>query len=430
MYVTSRHNTDKTNASVKETALYQKLIEPVYLKTDMPKIEDVEQKPQETASTETPEPTVPSECINRFVVHNKADLEKIKNCKTVVGDIEFVGYSEPLLLLQDIEVLNGSLIVRLSPDLVRIEAPNLQQISHRFVLGKLTSLSLISFPALAHVRILEWKVLPILSNVHFPGSVKGLESLVIADTSLTGVTGFSAEKLAILDINNNRFLDTILSDVQHITERLHVAANARNIAVDLPHLKTTHNMSIHDVAELNLANLEEVTGSASILNNLVSKLLLPKLHTVAGTFSLSKNKNLHKVDIPQVHEIGGGLIVANNSHLENINFFPKLAVIGGALELVGNIRETSMKSLKLVKGSARIRSYVSSFDCAKWAKNDVSSVIRGGKIECTNSDNVNFVSDTPQGEETSFLFPQKSGAAFKLYDLTKVLLAAVVFSNI
>ena len=33
----------------------------------------------------------------------------------------------------------------------------------------------------------------------------------------------------------------------------------------------------------------------------------------------------------------------NNSLIERINFFPKLKIIGGALELIGNIKEISLK---------------------------------------------------------------------------------------
>ena len=81
----------------------------------------------------------------------------------------------------------------------------MELISGSFSMFELTSLALISFPALKWVNILDWKILPILSNVHFNNEIQGIESITISDTSLTGFSGFLADTIDNLDINNNRF---------------------------------------------------------------------------------------------------------------------------------------------------------------------------------------------------------------------------------
>lgn len=247
---------------------------------------------------------------------------------------------------------------------------------------KLTSLALVHMPELASVSALEWRVLPILGNVNF-GHIEGLETIIIADTSLTGVSGFSSRNLKSLDINNNRFLESIKSDVQHISEYLHIAANADNVVVDLKSLVTTHNMSIHNVASLDIGNLEEVKGSINVISNQFQEIKIPKLKSVGGTFSVAKNEYLDTVELSSLAEVGGGLLIIKNPFLSIINFFPRLSIIGGALELVGNIKLVAWKNLKLVKGSAKVVTSDSSFDCASWKLNDAGKVVRGGKVECS-----------------------------------------------
>ncbi|KAK6203219.1 uncharacterized protein RJT21DRAFT_132633, partial [Scheffersomyces amazonensis] len=331
----------------------------------------------------------------KFVLKNPSDIQHISDCEVVGGDLEIYEYKHPLLSLGSIGTILGSITIKKSPELVRIEAPNLSSIQKSFILRELTSLSLVSFPSLTSVKALDWRVLPILSNVHFSNEIKSIESITVSDTSLTGFSIFSADKLENLDINNNRFLDSITCNVEIIEGSLHIAANAADVVVKLPKLKSAYNMSIHDVSQIELNALEVVEGSVSMVNNRFTHIKLPKLKSVGGTLSLLKNDHLTHPEFPILNEIGGGLMIVNNTNIDKINFFPKLHVIGGALQLVGPIKDTNLKQLKLVKGSANVKSLSSTFDCNKWSRGEISTVIRGGKIECINSNNEKIVSNTP-----------------------------------
>ncbi|EAZ63120.2 sporulation-specific protein 2, partial [Scheffersomyces stipitis CBS 6054] len=336
-----------------------------------------------------------------YSIKTPSDMKVIDECHTIVGNIDVSEYNHPLLSLGDIENIIGGLSVKKSPELVRLEAPALASISEGLVLTELTSLSLVSFPSLRTVKELEWRVLPILSNVYVSADINNIERITVSDSSLTEFSGFLSNKLEVLDINNNRFLHQINFNVEEVTKELHIAANQADVKVSLPRLKFASNVSIHEVADLNLNELELINGSASLTNNYFTQLKIPKLKFIGGTLSLLKNKMLNSVDFPLVTEIGGGLMLVNNTKVEKINFFPSLNVIGGAIEIVGNIKETSFKHLKLVKGSASIHSTSTSFDCAKWLKSDISSVIRGGKIECINANNEKVVANTPtEGNST------------------------------
>lgn len=320
-------------------------------------------------------------------ITNMADLKELARCAVVAGDVAIENFKDPIVHLGEIERILGSLSVRKSASLVRMEAPLLESIGGSFGLKQLTSLSLISFPKLHSLNVLDWQVIPILSNVNFAPSLEGLQSVRISDTSLTAISGFVAKELSTFDINNNRFLDLISASVERITQSLHISANAHNVLVSLPKLAYAQNVSINDVLLLDLAELETVGASASLINNHFKNLKLPKLSAVKGTLSLVQNSELSLIDFTSLTDIGGGLLVANNTLIEHVNFLPRLSVIGGAIELVGNFRDASLKQLRLVKGSARVKSFAASFDCAKWSTAEMSSVIRGGKIECSNAKN-------------------------------------------
>lgn len=292
-------------------------------------------------------------------------------------------FNHPLLSFGDkLKQVNGSIVVEKSPDLVRLESPNLFLITGAFKLHQLTSLSLVLTPSLQTVSGLDWQVLPILSNVQISPGVSNISTIIISDTSLMGFAGFNSEDLDILDINNNRFLDSIKCNVVNIKEKLHIAANSRELSLSLPKLVKANNLTIHDVSQVDLANLQIVSNSMSIIQNNLKLLKVPFLSKVGGTLSLLKNDGLANVDIPELKEVGGGLMIMNNTRLDKINFLPRLTMIGGALELAGNIKEAKFPSLKLVKGSAIIRSFVSLFDCNRWSHSDIRSIVRGGKIEC------------------------------------------------
>lgn len=340
-------------------------------------------------------------------------MKEIQDCKIIAGDIVITDYKEPIVNFGDIMNIFGCLIIENAPDLVRIEADRVNRIGEKFSLKELTSLSLISFPSLKYVKFIDWQVLPILNAVHFDNAIKDVESIIVADTSLVGFSGFLTDKLETLDINNNRYLEEISCDVKKITENLHIAANSMDVKVSLPKLHSAKNISIHEVLELDLNNLEEIESSINIINNHFNELKFPVLKSIGGTLSLLKNQNLQDIEFPNVTEIGGGLMILNNTKIDKINFFPKLTIIGGAIEIVGNIKETSFKGLKLIKGSAKIKSSDVSFDCTKWSRSELSSVVRGGKIECINANNEKITANTPTegGNQDNF---NKEGHNVKL----------------
>lgn len=334
--------------------------------------------------------------LEQYTILSLGDLNQILGCDEIQGDIVITNFDDAMLKLEELRFVDGLLEVKDSPALVRLEMPMLQLISGEFKLQELTSLCFLQVPSLAAVREIQWNVLPILSAADINWErIHNLSSVLISDTSLSYIIGINSGEMELLNINNNRFLESVSSDVESVTDMLHIAANGDHINVDLPHLHSTKNLSIHNVDQLELGELRECKGLMSLNKNHLHSANFPKLGRVAGTLSLVDNKKLSEVLFDKLKEIDGGLVLANNTQLTKIDFFPELTTISGALELVGPIKEVEAPNLKLIRGSAKIKSTDESFDCLAWSKSGISSVIRGGKNECTNSQNQNYVANTP-----------------------------------
>ncbi|KAH3667772.1 hypothetical protein WICMUC_005304 [Wickerhamomyces mucosus] len=319
-----------------------------------------------------------------YQVSSTAELEQLYQCDNIVGSVHISNYKGSVIDTGSIQTISGDLSVSNASSLVKINVPNLASIGGTFSLKELTSLASISAPSLNSVDSINWKVLPILSTATLDKGIKQIRSITISDTSLTRVSGFDVATLNTLNLNNNRFLDIISMNVTSIKEKLTISANSKNAIALFPELKWANNITIRDISSINLSNMEKVDESMEFISNNFKSLKLPKLESVGGTLSIIENHNLKEVEFNNIDEIGGGLMIVNNTMIESVNFFPKLSSIGGAIELLGSLKEANFSKLRLVKGSAIIQSVYESFDCSLWTKGlgDSGSIVRGGKITC------------------------------------------------
>lgn len=317
------------------------------------------------------------------VIYNQNDMSVISHCEVVDGSILIKEFYEPLLDLGDIALIRGDLIVQNATELQRIQGDGLQSISGKMDLQELTSLVSMRFPSLNSVNSIEWRVLPILSSVNFESGLSQVETIIISDTALSEFSGFEVETLKTLNINNNRYLEKINSGVRKITEELSIASNAQSVAVKLPSLGWANNITIRGVASLELSVLEEVESSLGFIDNGFEVVKVPKLASVGGTLIISENDYLKEVEFPNLEEVEGGLMIFKNPNLAKMSFFPKLSVIGGAIKVEGDFKDLTFPKLKLVKGSASLKTSSGSFNCGNWIRTEASVFVRGGKIECS-----------------------------------------------
>lgn len=305
-------------------------------------------------------------------------------CGNISGSITFVNYEDSIIDFSDLESIGGSLIIENAASVVMIQGNKLRRIGGAFIIKNMTSLVAIELPYLKHVNAIEWKVVPILTTARMDDDVEDVNSIIISDSSLAAINGFQkVKKLEIFDINNNRYLEIIKANVESVTRQIRVHANAKELELELPQLMTAQNITIRDTSMIELPKLEKVENSLEFIENHFSKLALPNLKTIGGTLGIMQNNMLSNADFGNVTDIQGGLVVANNTRLEKIDFLQKLRQIGGAIYFEGKFQDTDFPVLKMVKGSALIKSNSVLLDCNKWTTPvNGRAIIRGGKVSC------------------------------------------------
>lgn len=346
------------------------------------------------------------------------DMDKITNCKVVKGDVVIDGIQEPFVDIGEINEIQGNFVIKNSPGVIKLIGNNLRKIKNSFILLEMTSLTHIIFPELYDMLKLEWKVLPILSNIKIKENVENLDSILISDTSLTKFVNFSSGELNYLNINNNRFLEFINSNVEKIKGKLEILANGENLKVIFPNLKEAYNLTLQKASSLEMGSLKKILNSAMFIDNEFERLTIPELDHIGDSLNFENNKKLTDVDLSELQTIGGSLLINGNDKFKNIEFSPKLTTIGGAINLSGPPNKLSFPKLKLVKGSVKINVTNKNFDCDHWLNESSKKIIKGKKIECSN------------GEQKTQKFLEKDSDPDKHYYTSDSALKKIFFCDI
>lgn len=336
-----------------------------------------------------------------YFINSPEDIYYLQQkCPLLEGTLTFSGeYNERVIDLGNIREVKGDIIIESNPNVFKIEGEKLEKIGNKLQLKNLMSLVTIDLPVLAKIKTINWKVVPVLNNVNLGNKFEGLKSITISDSSIYDLDAFkNVQELSIFNINNNRYLETIDSDLVSVKKQLSIHANADELVVKLNSLTSADNITVRDAADISLPNLTLVNSSMEFIENYFTELKLPKLKKIDGTLGIIGNPNLNNVNFEGLKTLHGGLMIANNSKLDNIDFFPNLKQIGGAIYFDGDFNSTNMPNLKLVKGSAYIKSSSDQFSCKKWfIPVNGKAIIRGGNIKCISKNKESSLNVNEEG---------------------------------
>ena len=329
---------------------------------------------------------MPSSCSIKSgaTVTAQADLDKFAGCQTLVGDLNIGGDSlTGSAALANVEQIDGSLKVVNATKLENFAADKLESISGSLELRQLTLLQSASFGSLQEVDSITFVTLPALSAI--ASNLKSVNSLVVSDTSLESIDGFNKlEKVNEFNVNNNKGLAKINSQLKSVSDSLQVGFNGDDADVKFDSLVWANNITLRDVSSASFAQLQQVNASLGFINNSIESLNLSKLANVGGTLSIVSNEDLTDLDFGNLTKVGGGFVVANNTHLAMIDGFSKLESVGGALAVVGNFSSLNLASLKSVKGGADVETKSSNFTCDALKKLQKNNGIQGDAFVCKN----------------------------------------------
>ncbi|CCD25769.1 Sps2p NDAI_0F04510 [Naumovozyma dairenensis CBS 421] len=339
---------------------------------------------------------------SNYFISDAEELRELQNnCLSVTGSIEILSnYTDTNVEFGNLKNIEGDLKIANSPYINKIHGNQLQNVHGKFTILNLTSVASIKLPSFIYTESIDWETLPVLTEAQIHQDISDVKNIIISDTSLSQIGRLGEIKeLEIFNINNNRFLENIEMDLIRVTKELTIHANAKELELEMPNLVSVKNLTVRDTSKVSFPKLQQVNSSMEFIENFFEELEIPTLLSIDGTLGIIDNVNLKKIDLKNVTNVDGGIMVSNNSKLNKIDFLPQLRQVGGAVQLEGNFDDTDFPELKLVKGSAYIKSTSNNLDCTKWTKlvND-RSIIRGGKVSCTSDKKENSLKVNEEGE--------------------------------
>jgi len=328
-----------------------------------------------------------------ITINSQADATAIADCTTVAGSILIGPEASGTLSLDGPDAIAGSLICKSAGGLTSLTSNSIGTIatsktgSPQFNLFNLTLLTTLSFTKLQEVGDIEWSSLTALSQLTFPSFISKANSVVITDTFLSTLDGINLDQVGLLDINNNKRLQSFSTQVSTISSGLNIASNGQSLIVSFPNLIWANNMTFRNVSSVSIPSLATVNGSLILDENYFTSISAPNLTDVGmvgnGSLAFVANPQLTNITIPNIKYIGGGVQVANNSALQTISF-PVLATVGGAVDLSGNFTTPNLPSLNNVVGALNIQS-TAQIDCSGF--NKLSGGIVQGHENCVSATN-------------------------------------------
>lgn len=291
----------------------------------------------------------PAQCSNSatLTITASADASGLASCTTYSGSVAIPtglsitpdGNGHQSLSVDGVQKITGNLTVTNAAQLASLSFSSLKSIGG-FELGQLTVLSELSFPQLTTVGELNFTALPALQSMSFGGTgITQANSILITNTGLSSLQGINnLQSVSTFNVNNNQALQNISLQVTTIKNSLDIEANdgfVTGLMTTFPMLETAQNMTFRNCSSVSLPSLANVTLDLGFYGNTMQSFAAPNLTTVGGLIFVD-NTELTNISLPLLTSVNASYQIANNTLLKQINGFPKLSVIKGALDFNGN----------------------------------------------------------------------------------------------
>lgn len=260
----------------------------------------------------------------------------MSSCTTYNGDIVIASSFSGQLSLNNVSSITGDLRAINASQLTALTANRLTTIGGTFDLEQLQILSSLSMPSLNGVNRIRWIMLPSLQSLSLASSIRKANEVYITNTALADLDGIALSAVGSVDVNNNPYLATInMNDLTNATSAFSLAANGRNLDINLLSLQNATNITVRNASGLSVPALASVAGSIGLYSNYMKILAAPKLINTGSNLTILNNV-LIDVSFPALQTIGSGLTLGNNTNLTSISF-PQLRRIAGDVFINGSI---------------------------------------------------------------------------------------------
>jgi len=295
--------------------------------------------------------------VSTTTINSQADATGLAGCKTVKGSVLIgpragasIDISGPSQITGDLQILDNRV-------LESFKSNDLTIVGGSFTMLNVTRLSSLSLPSLTRVKSLQWITINALDTASIgPPGLTEAESVEISDTFLSSLDGIDLTSVTNMNINNNRRLVEFTTKLESLSNVLNIKSNGQDLVVSMPQLKWIANMTIANVSSISFPQLGTVNGSARFDFNTFTSFSAPNLTQIKSEVSFIGNAFLTNVSLPKLTFVGGGLLLANNSALGQVDGFPALKTIGGAVKMFGSFKAAELPALNDVKGAFNVSS--------------------------------------------------------------------------
>lgn len=247
----------------------------------------------------------------------------------------------------------------------------------------MTALFNLGFTRLNEVGKIEWSTLTVLPELNFgtPGITKA-KSVIIVDTVIKNIEGINVQSLTDMNLNNNKRLTKFSTSIKSLSGQLEISANGLNLELEMPNVEWIFDMTVANVTTFSAPSLKTVNESMRFDSNYFESFSAPNLTEVKkNDISFVSNPQLTNISFPKLDKIGGGLTIANNTALEEVDGFPSLTRVGGAVAFRGSFTDVQLPKLDDVVGAFQVASTEQITEaCDKL--NDLDGSAVQGKFSC------------------------------------------------
>ncbi|RKP30392.1 3-prime end of extracellular mutant protein [Metschnikowia bicuspidata] len=336
----------------------------------------------DNATLITATPTVALSCsFSSFTATAPSQLKTIAACPTAVGDITISGDGFGNIDITGTKRIYGKLTVNGTQKATMFNAPTLELVSDELRISFATILATVNLALLTTVHSLYYNALPALQQAGLSTGLTSAESITFANTGLNSLDGVNVQTLKTFDVNNNQDIQFINSTLQSVTDSLSINYNSAKVVVDLDSLTSVKDLSFQSVGFFSAQKLTSINGSLTIDSNSFRKFKFQELTRIGDSLWIGKNDNLYEFDLEKLSYIGGALNIIDNHSFRDFSFFPKLATVGGSVNIVGAFDKGTLPSLEKVAGGFNMTS-TGELSCASFVNLNNKGGVKGNEFYC------------------------------------------------
>jgi hypothetical protein len=255
---------------------------------------------------------------------------------TISGSLEIASSVTGVISFDGIEAITNDFSAVGGTALTNISSSTLQSIGGKIMLSSLALLSTVSFPVLKTIGSLQLKQLAKLSQLDFATQGVSLSSsIVVENTALTRLDGFTSESLLELLVIGNKNLKRVALDVAQVSQGLEITSNNPTLVATFNTLISVNNVTINNVAGVTMPRLEQASSDLYLTSSSLSNFSAPLLERTGGDLRFSFCPSLTSLKFPSLTQLKGTLVIKNNPTLLSIDGFPILNY-AWAIQAMGN----------------------------------------------------------------------------------------------